>query len=210
MRARETLAKDGRLSLAEPNAALAYSRLPARFTDPIGRPRLQPSLMGSLATAMSRQVYVWGGVTLVVGLFVAVVGIRFARPPPQRPTAVPQAKDPSCHNPFRNTTRSVVSPKEDIDLAVEEEQWPELTNLLKEFARRHDWSFRDTTVMIPGDVTTIDVSVCAESSLRILVQENHWKTTHAHDHPGTFVHTGNSLRRRLARPVATDSPRVGP
>jgi hypothetical protein len=127
-----------------------------------------------------RQWIAWCIGGLAVGALVAAVTQNRAWQSPRRP------KDMSCHNPFRYGG-TVVSPQEDIDLGVDEDQWPALTELLKDFARRRDWDFRDSSVVIPGDVTNIGMSLCAENSLRILVLENHWKTTHAYDHPGKFT-----------------------
>lgn len=112
------------------------------------------------------------GIALVVA--VAIYGNRYR-----------SAEDATCHNPFRNDAGgTAVTSKLVVDLAISEQEWPELRSTLKEFARKHDWSFRDASVRIPGEVNAISVDLCAQNSLRILVAENHWRGTHAHDHPG--------------------------
>jgi hypothetical protein len=157
-----------------------------------------------LAGAVSPRTHrcVWICKTLLSGLLAVAVANSFSQPRPQEPSTI----DTSCHNPFRDRTKSAVSPKEDIDLGVEEEQWPDLTNLLIEFARQHGWSLRDTSLTIPDRLTNINVSLCAESSLRILVLENHWKTTHAHDHPGRFtpVTLYGDVAPEVWQPIARD------
>ena len=136
----------------------------------------------------TRQRYVLGiAAIVVIGVLVAVARDRTSEPPTAMPASPPQSKDTSCHNPFRHGEAERIDPKESIDLAITDDEWPELTGLLEEFARTHDWSFRDSSVVIPGEVTNINVSVCADNSLQILVLDNHWKTTHAHDHPGKFT-----------------------
>ena len=124
---------------------------------------------------------VWVAAAFVIGVLVAVAVDRHA-------ARVRASTDTSCHNAFRNRRAAVLAPREDIDLGVGEEEWPELKRLLGEFARSRDWSFRDSSRIIPGEVNAIAVSVCAEMPwLDILVLENHWKTTNAYDHPGRFT-----------------------
>jgi hypothetical protein len=96
-------------------------------------------------------------------------------------------EDSSCHNPFRKERyRSVpfVASKLNIDLTISEQEGPDLIRLLKEFAESRAWSFRDASVEIPGEVNALNVSLCNDAWLRILVAENHWRTTSAFDHPG--------------------------
>ena len=133
---------------------------------------------------MSRMYCFCWSFRALVSVSLAIVGANcFSQPRPQEPSTI----DTSCHNPFRSGTTSVVSPKEVIDLGVEEDQWSDLTSLLNEFAKRHALSLRDTSMTIPGELVNINLSLCAENSLRILVLENHWKTAHAYDHPGRFT-----------------------
>jgi hypothetical protein len=124
---------------------------------------------------------VWIIAAFAVGVLAAVAVDR-------RAERVRASTDMSCHNPFRNRRAAVLAPREDIDLAIEEEEWPELKNLLRQFAKTREWSFRDSSMVDPGVVNAIAVSVCAETPwMKILVSENHWKTTNAHDHPGRFT-----------------------
>jgi hypothetical protein len=125
--------------------------------------------------------WVWVAAAFAIGVLVAVAVDR-------RAERVRASTDTSCHNPFRNRRATALPPRENIDLGVEEEEWPELKSLLKDFARSRDWSFRDGSVVKPGEVNAIAVSVCAERPwLNIVVLENHWKTTHAFDHPGRLT-----------------------
>jgi hypothetical protein len=99
---------------------------------------------------------VWVAAAFVIGVLVAVAVDRHAE-------RVRTSMDTSCHNAFRNRRATVLAPREDIDLGIEEEEWPELKNLLKGFARSREWSFRDSSVVKPGEVNAIAVSVCAET-----------------------------------------------
>jgi hypothetical protein len=96
---------------------------------------------------------------------------------------IPSTPDTSCHNPFRNKSETMVVPKQNLDLDIGQSDWPQLTSLLKEFAIANGWSFLDYSRVTPGQLTSIQVSLCAENSLRILVSENHWADMP--DHPGT-------------------------
>ena len=87
----------------------------------------------------------------------------------------------SCHNPFRDNAASVAKSKLNINLSISEEDWSDLTARLKQFARDRDWSFRDASQALPGRLNSINLSLCAENSLRILVSKNHWKNTEAFD-----------------------------
>ena len=146
----------------------------------------------------------WVVAAFVIGVLVAVAVDRYSE-------RVGTSIDTSCHNAFRNRRTTVLAPRENIDLGVEEEEWPELKSLLKDFAGSRDWSFRDSSVLKPGEVNAIAVSVCAESPwLDILVLENHWKTTHVFDHPGRFtpvvLYSDGSTEQwqRVARELITD------
>ncbi len=147
---------------------------------------------------------VWVATAFVIGVLVAVAVDRHAQ-------RVRASTDTSCHNAFRNRRANILAPREAIDLGVEEEEWPELKSLLREFARSRDWSFRDDSRIIPREVNAIAVSVCGEMPwLKILVSENHWKTTNVYDHPGRFtpvvLYSDGSTEqwRRVARELVTD------
>ena len=126
----------------------------------------------------------WFSVRSVVRPFAAVALTVFVA---VQANADPPAEDTSCHNPFHNRATNVIAPKLAVEVMISEDDWPELKALLTKFAERHDWSFRDGSVVIPDRVSNISLSACAESSLRILVSLNLWKNTHIYDRPGRGV-----------------------
>jgi hypothetical protein len=81
----------------------------------------------------------------------------------------------SCHDPIPDgSTR--VSPKVRIDLDISLEEWPDLIELLKDFAIANDWAFRDSSETRPGVVKTLYLSLCKQNSLAIRVSEQRWAT----------------------------------
>ncbi len=98
---------------------------------------------------------VWVAAAFVIGVLAAVAVHRHAE-------RVRASTDTSCHNAFQNRRANMLAPRGDIDLGVEEEEWPELKTLLREFARSRDWSFRDDSTIIPREVNAIALSVCGE------------------------------------------------
>lgn len=123
--------------------------------------------------------YGWIGAAAVAGIVVAA-SLELAAHRTQH-----TAEDMSCHNAFRDTSgTAAIRPKLAIDLDIMEQDWPVLTRLLEKFAGAHRWSFRDASVRIPGKVNAINLNLCSEDWQMILVSENHWRGTHAHDQPG--------------------------
>ena len=92
------------------------------------------------------------------------------------------AVDESCHNSSR-----ITAPKQFLDVAITDDEWPKLTTLLREFGAAHEWAFRDASVAIPGRLESLHLSLCAENSLNVVVSEDHWLDTHVFDHPGIGV-----------------------
>jgi hypothetical protein len=117
-----------------------------------------------------------------------------------------ETTDASCHNLFRNKSVSVIAPKQRIDVAIPDEEWPALTSVLREFARARDWSFRDTSREVPDELRSLQLSLCSESSVNVIVAEHHWLQTHAHDRPGLGVAVlmYGDAPREVWQPVARD------
>ena len=121
---------------------------------------------------MSPRLRVWalGSITAVVGLSVGVSKL-FEKDP---------AGQTTCHDPVRHDhSVPFVSPRQDIALAITEDEWPELGKVLRRFSDDHDWSFHDDSRNVPGRLVSIQVDLCAENPLRILVSKNHWLNTSA-------------------------------
>jgi hypothetical protein len=64
-----------------------------------------------------------------------------------------------------------------IDLKVTNDDWAELTRLLKAFAESHELSFHDGSESRPGVVKTLYLSLCAPNQPNINIAEQRW----AHD-----------------------------
>jgi len=88
----------------------------------------------------------------------------------------------SCHDSFERKSPPFIAPRQNMELTIDESQWPALARLLQRFAQKRDWSYRDSSRRIPGELTSIDVSLC-QDTIRILVVENHWLNTRVFDHP---------------------------
>jgi hypothetical protein len=82
-------------------------------------------------------------------------------------------EDNGCHDLFADgATR--VSPRFQINLKVSNDDWPELTDLLEEFAESHNWSLRNTSRPDNGVVKTLEISACAPNQPLIGINELRW------------------------------------
>ena len=84
--------------------------------------------------------------------------------------------DTSCLNLTRlfvnGATR--VHPLFRMDLNATNDDWPELTRLLKEFAESRKWLFRDSSQSKPGVFKTLYVALCAPDQPHISIGEQRW------------------------------------
>jgi hypothetical protein len=61
-----------------------------------------------------------------------------------------------------------------MDLRVPNDEWAELTKLLKAFADSHALSFRDASLSRPGVVKTLELRLCAPDQPTIEIVEQRW------------------------------------
>ena len=88
--------------------------------------------------------------------------------------AIPSiTKDRTCHNLFRDG-RTFASPKVNIDLDIDLEDWPRFTTLLQQFGASHGMSFRNSSQRQPGTVEILGLSACLEEGLVITASEQRW------------------------------------
>ncbi|MBT8399765.1 MAG: hypothetical protein KJO98_04755 [Rhodothermia bacterium] len=81
-------------------------------------------------------------------------------------------KDRSCHNVLRDG-RSHIRSQVNIDLDIEEEDWPALQEIFDSFSSVHELSFRDASEVRPDVVRTLYLSVCNEG-VTISTAEQRW------------------------------------
>ena len=82
-------------------------------------------------------------------------------------------KDRSCHNMFRDGRQSVI-PRVSIDLNIDVQDWPKLTEVLKEFASGHALSFRNSSRTEPGVFRVLALSLCNERGTNIGAHQQEW------------------------------------
>jgi hypothetical protein len=61
-----------------------------------------------------------------------------------------------------------------MDLRLPNDDWAELTRLLKAFADSHGLSFRNASLSRPGVVKTLEVRLCAPNKPTIQIVEQRW------------------------------------
>ncbi|WP_316201924.1 MULTISPECIES: hypothetical protein [unclassified Bradyrhizobium] len=83
--------------------------------------------------------------------------------------------DRSCHNVFRDGQRSV-SAVVNIDLDIVQADWRDLAKLLEQFGQSRQMSFRDLSQSQAPTVDMLYLSLCAEDSPVISIDEQHWHT----------------------------------
>jgi hypothetical protein len=70
-----------------------------------------------------------------------------------------------------------------IHVKLPDDDWPELTRVLKVFADSNDWSFRDASTSRPGVVETLGVEICTrDQSIIASLNEQRWASR---DHAAT-------------------------
>jgi hypothetical protein len=117
-----------------------------------------------------------------------------------------QIEDKSCHNPFARGAARVL-PSFSIDVAIENGDWDDLTSVLEDYAKLHDWSFRNTSKVEPGVLKALYLSLCTDSGLLIRVTEQRWAArdyTTAIPGRGVEVPLYATLPRAAWRPVAIE------
>ena len=80
-------------------------------------------------------------------------------------------KDRSCHNMFRDG-RQHVTPQVGIELHIDAQDWPKLTEVFKELASGYALSFRNSSKTEPGIFQLLGLSLCNERGTNI---EAHWQ-----------------------------------
>jgi hypothetical protein len=83
--------------------------------------------------------------------------------------------DRSCHNLFRDGRRSV-STVLNIDLDIAQTDWADLAKLLEQFGQSRQMSFRDLSQRGAPEVDLLSLSVCAENSPVVSVDEQRWRS----------------------------------
>ena len=117
-----------------------------------------------------------------------------------------QIEDKSCHNPFARGAARVL-PSFSIDVAIENGDWDDLTSVLEDYAKLHDWSIRNTSKVEPGVLKALYLSLCTDSGLLIRVTEQRWAArdyTTAIPGRGVEVPLYATLPRAAWRPVAIE------
>ena len=110
----------------------------------------------------------------------------------------PPAEGDGCHDLFaEGVTR--VSAIFQINLKVSNDAWPELTDLLEEFAEYHKWSFRNTSRPDNGVVKTLEISACAPNQPLIGINQLRWASNDYAPLPGRGVEI--VLYGNVAEPV---------
>jgi hypothetical protein len=108
-------------------------------------------------------------------LVLRLVGLDNARPP---------VADTSCNSrnvPTGDVTRTYT--RLSIHVKVPDDDWPELTRMLKVFADSNDWLFRDSSTSRPGVVETLGVEICPrDQSIIASLNEQRWASR---DHAAT-------------------------
>src|SRR5262249_1412835 len=86
------------------------------------------------------------------------------------------AKDATCLDPrsdFANGARRVAGIVR-MDLRVSNDEWAELTRMLRAFAESHQWSFRDSSLSRPNVVKTLEIRLCAPGQPAVQIVEQRW------------------------------------
>lgn len=82
-------------------------------------------------------------------------------------------KDRTCHNMFRDG-RTSIAPRVDIDLDIDQDDWPRLTERLQQFSTQRAMSFRNSSKSQPTVVEILGLSACTEQGLVITANQQRW------------------------------------
>ena len=80
-----------------------------------------------------------------------------------------------------------ISPIFRIDVQATNDDWAEITGLLRGFAESHEWSFWDQSETRPGVVKTLYLTLCAPNRPRIQIGEQRWASQNWAPLPGRGV-----------------------
>jgi hypothetical protein len=83
--------------------------------------------------------------------------------------------DRSCHNPLCGGGDSI-SPVAILDLDIADDQWSQLSSVLKDFAEKENLDFRDTSEDHPGAVKVLGISACSDAGITISINEQRWES----------------------------------
>jgi hypothetical protein len=83
--------------------------------------------------------------------------------------------DRSCHNPLRGGGDNI-SPVAILDLDIPDDQWSQLSSVLKYFAEKENLDFRDTSEDHPGAVKVLGISACSDAGISISINEQRWES----------------------------------